>query len=53
MGALGCRAIARKAERMYFEGRDLTDHAEPISANDLREGQVYFAVTYVDDEMRR
>jgi hypothetical protein len=36
---------------MYFEGRELPDHAEPISANDLQEGKVYFAVNYVDDEM--
>jgi hypothetical protein len=36
---------------MYFDGRELTEHAEPISANELQEGQVYFAVTYVDDEM--
>lgn len=36
---------------MYFEGRDLTDHAEPVSASELREGQVYFAVNFVDGEM--
>ena len=36
---------------MYFEGRDLTDHAEPVSASELCEGQVYFAVNYVDGEM--
>lgn len=36
---------------MHFEGRDLTDHAEPISASELQQGEVYFAVNYVDSEM--
>lgn len=36
---------------MHFEGRELKEYAEPVSANELREGEVYFAVNYVDDEM--
>jgi len=36
---------------VHFEGRDLPDYAEPVSASYLREGQIYFAVTYVDNEM--
>jgi hypothetical protein len=36
---------------MHFEGRELKDYAEPVSATELREGEVYFAVNYVDDEM--
>ena len=36
---------------MRFEGRDLKPYAEPVSATELKEGSVYFSVTYVDDEM--
>ena len=36
---------------MYFEGRELPLHAEPISECDLREGEIYFALTFLDDEM--
>lgn len=36
---------------MYFEGRELTTYAEPVSSSELREGEVYFAVNYVDDDM--
>jgi hypothetical protein len=36
---------------MYFEGREVRDYAEPVSASDLREGEVYFAINYVDDDM--
>jgi hypothetical protein len=36
---------------MYFEGRELHPCAEPISSAELREGEVYFAVNYIDDEM--
>lgn len=36
---------------MHFEGRDLNEYVEPVSASELREGEVYFAVNYVDDKM--
>jgi hypothetical protein len=36
---------------MRFEERELNPYAEPISATDLEEGQVYFAVNYVDDDL--
>jgi hypothetical protein len=36
---------------VYFDGRELKPHAEPVSATELREGAVYFAVNYVDDDM--
>jgi len=36
---------------MRFEERELKPYAEPISAADLKEGSIYFAVTYADDEM--
>ena len=34
-----------------FEGREIKSYAEPISANELREGSIYFFVNFVDDEM--
>jgi hypothetical protein len=36
---------------MRFEARDLKPYAEPISAEDLKEGEVYFALNYFDDDM--
>lgn len=36
---------------MNFEGRELKPYAEPVSAAELREKEVYFAVTFVDDDM--
>ncbi|SRR6266852_2111158 len=36
---------------MRFEGRELNPYAEPVSASKLTQGSVYFAVTYVDDQM--
>jgi hypothetical protein len=35
---------------MRFE-RELKPYAEPVPANRLREGSVYFSVTFVDEEM--
>ena len=36
---------------MRFEARDLKPYAEPVSPPDLKEGTIYFAVNFVDDEM--
>ncbi|MGH9957713.1 MAG: hypothetical protein ACREBC_11390 [Pyrinomonadaceae bacterium] len=36
---------------MYFEGRELKPYAEPVSSSELREGEIYFAVNFVDSEM--
>ena len=36
---------------MYFEGRELKEYAEPVSANELSEGKIYFSLNYVDDDM--
>lgn len=36
---------------MRFEARDLKKYAEPISESDLEEGAVYYALTFVDEEM--
>jgi len=37
--------------RMRFEERELKPYAEPVSSSELREGVVYFAVQFVDEEM--
>jgi hypothetical protein len=34
-----------------FEARELKPYAEPVSAEELAEGQVYFSVRYIDEEM--
>lgn len=36
---------------MRFEARELRPFAEPVSAAELQEGSVYFAVTFVDADM--
>jgi hypothetical protein len=36
---------------MRFEARDLKPYAEPVSADELEAGAVYFSLTFVDDEM--
>ena len=36
---------------VYFSGRDLKPYAESIAVRDLKEGDVYFAVTFLDDEL--
>jgi hypothetical protein len=35
----------------YFERRELKPYAEPISADDLRLGEVYFGIVFSDDRM--
>lgn len=36
---------------MYFEGRELNSYAQPVLPSSLHEGEVYFAVNYVDRQM--
>ena len=36
---------------MYFEGRELSASAEPVSSTELQPGEIYFAVNFVDNEM--
>ena|SRR5215831_1406191 len=36
---------------MHFDEHKLKSYAETVSPNDLHEGEVYFAVNYIDDEM--
>ena len=49
---MGCGLLVfQGALRMRFEGRELKPYAEPVSVSKLTRGSVYFAVTYVDDQM--
>ncbi len=34
-----------------FEGQELKPYAEPVSANELREGSIYFFLNFIDDAM--
>ncbi|NJL27369.1 MAG: hypothetical protein HC897_05480 [Thermoanaerobaculia bacterium] len=36
---------------MRFEGREIKPYAVPVSALDLKEGAIYFSLTYFDDDM--
>ena len=36
---------------MRFEARELKSYAQPVSASDLREGEVYFSVQYADESL--
>ena len=36
---------------MRFEGKDLKDHAEPVTEAELRPGQAYFAVQFLDEKL--
>jgi hypothetical protein len=36
---------------MQFPERELKPYAEPVSATELREGSVYFMVTFIDNDM--
>jgi hypothetical protein len=43
--------IYREDDSMRFEERELKPYAEPVSPSDLKEGVIYFAVNFIDDEM--
>lgn len=36
---------------MRFEARELRPYAEPVDAESLQEGHVYFSVNFVDEDM--
>ncbi len=36
---------------MRFESRELKPYAEPVTANVLKEGEVYFSVQYADEDL--
>lgn len=38
-------------DNLRFPGRDVKPYAEPVSPEDLREGQVYFALQYLDKDL--
>jgi len=36
---------------MRFEGRDLKPFAEPVTVGELKEGEVYFSLNFLDSDM--
>ena len=36
---------------MHFQGRELKPFAEPIPASALEEGEIYFSVQFIDEQM--
>ena len=51
---LRCLLRRRKMHKwipLHFEGRELSSQAEPVSAESLEEGSVYFSLNYLDQEM--
>lgn len=36
---------------MRFEERELKPYPEPVSVDELREGSIYFAVNFIDEEL--
>src|SRR6266568_7075214 len=36
---------------MHFDARELKPYAKPVTNDQLKEGEVYFTVNYVDDDM--
>src|SRR5215831_10098964 len=37
--------------QIHFDGRELKPFAQPVDANDLKVGEVYFFLNYVDDNL--
>jgi hypothetical protein len=37
--------------KMHYEARELNSYAEPVDPGSLQEGNIYFSVQFVDDEM--
>lgn len=37
--------------QLRFEERELKPYAEPVIASSLMEGEIYFSLSYVDDDM--
>jgi len=36
---------------MHFEGREIKPYSAPVESGSLQEGQIYFSVTFVDEDM--
>ena len=43
--------MSRRETQLRFEARELRPYAEPAPAAELAEGEVYFSVRYVDEDM--
>lgn len=53
-GLIKCSLRRKKLdlmERIHFDGREFQPYPEPVTAAELKEGSVYFALNYVDDDM--
>ena len=53
-GLIKCSLRQKKLDQMeplFFEGRELQPYPEPVTAAELNEGSVYFALNYADDVM--
>jgi hypothetical protein len=44
--------LDQEGGQMRFEERELKPYGEPVSVTDLKEGSVYFSVTFIDDDMK-
>ena len=43
--------MSADAHDLRFEARNLKSYAEPISKSDLKEGEVYFALQFADEDL--
>ena len=43
--------MSASRENLRFEARNLKSYAEPVPKSDLREGQVYFALQFADEDL--
>jgi hypothetical protein len=53
-GLIKCSLRRKKLDQMeckHFEGREFQPYPEPVTAAELKEGAVYFALNYADDDM--
>ena len=48
---MGLCVLELESNQMRFEERVLKPYAEPISFGELRQGAIYFSVSYVDDQL--
>jgi hypothetical protein len=43
--------VRRHRERMHFPARELERHDQPVTGQELRVGETYFSVTYLDEHL--
>jgi hypothetical protein len=47
----GRTTLNQEEANLRFEARELKPYAEPVSADELAQGEVYFSVRYIDEQM--